>query len=105
MKKLLIAALFVAANAHAGNLMYASNQAGGMLILTDEVRDCPAGATAYYSTELNTMDQIHGCWLYQEPIVYAKSSDGVMHQWPVTSFTVTEYMKEKLAKKTKSKSL
>lgn len=93
MKKLLIALLFVAANAHAENILYSQNQAGGLVVLTNEQGSCAQGTRAYFATDANTV-LARGCYGYNEPFVLGVDTDGISHQWPISQFIPTEFMKK-----------
>jgi hypothetical protein len=97
MKKILVAAVLIAtcAAVHAGDLAYASNQASGLIVLTDEPTGCASGQ-AYYSTDGYGQKGVFGCWVYSDPWIKTVDNDGVRHQYPANLFVITDYAKSKL---------
>jgi hypothetical protein len=86
--KIAVAVLALASiQAHAKDILYAPNQIGGMIVLTDYLApNCPAGSKQYYTTDANGQNRTYGCWVYNEPWIYAKDSSGTFHTYPITGF-------------------
>jgi hypothetical protein len=97
MKKYLFLMLVLASSvARAGDIDYASNQAGGLIVLTDETSpNCPQVWEVYYTTDANAGNRQYGCWFLQKPWVWAKDSTGKLHQYPMTNFQDTDYATKK----------
>ena len=99
LKSIAAAAFFIAAQAHAGDLFYAANQANGAIVLTDSQSSCAQGSKAYYTTDAGGHPAPGGCWSYSDPWVIANGVDGQTHQWMAIQFTETDYAKSKYGTK------
>jgi hypothetical protein len=98
-KYIAAAAIVIAAQAHAGDLFYAPNQANGAIVLTDVEGRCPQGSKAYYMTDSAGQVGGSGCWMYSNPWVYTRDMNGVAHQYLIDQFTATDYARAKYAAK------
>jgi hypothetical protein len=92
MKKCLFLLLLASSVARAGDIDFAPNQAGGLIVLTDDTSQyCPGNSQVYYTTDANGGARQYGCWTFQKPWVWAKDSTGKLHQYPMTNFQDTDY--------------
>lgn len=83
-----IAALIYADNAHARDLAYMPNKAGGEIILTDVTSEgCPAG-TLIILSRTREGDTLFGCWAYERPYIYVKWVDGEFSMFKLAEFTL-----------------
>lgn len=92
-----IAALAVAAPAHAAEIAWMPNEAGGEVILTnDRTADC--GARLHLAVaRSNDGDVFRGCWTYTETgYVYAVFGEKV-RMWKLTDFKLFEYPNQQTA--------
>lgn len=92
MKKYLFLLLLASSVARAGDIDFSPNQAGGLIVLTDDHSPyCPGTSEVYYTTDVNGQNRQYGCWSFQKPWVLATDSRGILHQYPMTNFQDTDY--------------
>lgn len=82
----LLAALGFAGAAYAAIFAIGRNNAGGMMVLTDEKCNGSGGRVAY--TELKDYPTLFGCWVYDGLMIHVRWNDGDVRSYPTDMWVI-----------------
>ena len=100
MKRLLIALMMMAATAHAGDLAYIENNAGGKIVFTDELCPKSIGGLRMYATD-SKGNVLFGCWILpnDSESIMVRYNDSTVKMYDPGALNFTNYGNRKTNEK------
>ena len=88
MKKLLLALLLAVGMAHAGTVATSTNDAGGMMVLSDVKCNGERDLFVAYSTIPSSSKTLMGCWTMDDNFIFIRWNDGDIRTYPFSMWDI-----------------